>query len=125
MAVAKLKRFGIYHPKQGALNICCKDDTHEYEYVTSIECETLIRVFHRAQNDFNPEYAKLGKRSTSVGDIITNGDVLFMVRPVGFRRIAKTKDLYKKIMQTDEAIIEILSRKHLTEEEVQLLIENC
>ena len=122
---SKLRRFGVYHPKGGELNMCCKLDSHEYEYVTSIETETLVRVFYKAQNDMNPEYAKLGKRSTSVGDIITNGKHVFMVRPVGYKRIPSTKELHKKILDTDEAIIEILSREHLSEEDVKRLIDNC
>ena len=122
---SKLRRFGVYHPKGGELNMCCKLDSHEYEYVTSIEVETLVRVFYKAQNDFNPAYASLGKRSTSVGDIITNGNAVFMVRPVGYKRIPKTKELHKKIMELDEAMVEILSRQNLSEEDVQRLTDNC
>jgi len=121
----KIKRFGIYHPKGGELNMCCKLDTHKYEYVGSVEVQNLVQVMYKAQNDFNPEYAALGKRSTSVGDIIVNGNAVFMVKGVGYKRIPKTKDLYKEIMESDEAIIEILSRQNLTEDDVNDLIENC
>jgi len=121
---SKLKRFGIYHPIGGHLNMTCKVDSHEYEYVASVEAENLVKSFYRAQNDFNPAYAALGKRSTSVGDIITNGKAVFIVKGVGYKRIPRTKELYKKIMETDEAIIEILSRKTLTEDQVNDLIEN-
>jgi hypothetical protein len=121
----KLKRFGIYHPKDGFINMVCKPDICEYEYVAHVEAENLVRVFYMAQNDLNPEYAKHGKRSTSVGDIVTFNKQVFMYKGVGFRRIPKTHDLYKKIMETDEAIIEVLSRKTLTEEQVQDLLDNC
>jgi len=124
MSTSKLSRYGVYHPKGGVLNTDLSIDTHEYEYVASIESENLIRVFYKSQNNFNPEYAALGKRSTCVGDIITSDNKVYMFKGVGFKRIPSTKDLYKKIMETDEAIIEILSRKHLTEDQVNDLIEN-
>ena len=125
MDKTKLKRFGIYHPKDGFINMVCKPDICEYEFVTHIECENLVRVFYLAQNDFNPEYAKKGRRSTSVGDIVTHNNQVFMYKGVGFRRIPKTHQLYKKIMETDEAIIEILSRRTLTEKDVEDLLDNC
>ena len=118
----QLKRFGIYHPKDGSLNMTCKLDTHDYEYVGSVEVQTLVQVMYQAQNDFNPAYAQLGKRSTSVGDIIVAGETVYMVKGMGYKRISKTKDLYKKIMQTDEAIIEILSRQTLSEDNIKDLI---
>lgn len=124
MEAKKLKRFGIYYPKDGVLNIGCDLEKHEYEYVTSVESETLIRVFYKAQNDLNPEYAKLGKRSILPGDIIVDDVKVFMLLSKGMKRIPKTKPLYTKIMETDEAIIERLSHAKLTEEDLNDLIEN-
>jgi hypothetical protein len=125
MNPTKLKRFGIYHPKDGFMNAVCKIDICEYEYVTHVEAENLVRAFYMSQNDFNPEYAKAGKRSTSVGDVITYNDKVFMANGMGFKRIPKTAELYTKIMESDEAIIEILSRRTLTEKEVEDLLDNC
>jgi hypothetical protein len=44
---------------------------------------------------------------------------------MGFKRVSKTTELYTKIMESDEAIIEILSRRTLNEEQVQDLLDNC
>jgi len=120
-----LKRFGVFHPKGGELNMGLEFDKFDYEYITSIEVETLVSVFYQTQNDFNPEYAALGKRSTSVGDIINAQGQLYMYKGVGYKRIPKSSELHKKIMETDEAIIEILSRKTLTQEDVNDLMDNC
>jgi len=102
---SKLKQFQVYHPKNGEMNMCCKIDTHEYEYIGSVESETLVRVFYRTQNDFNPSYAELGRRSTSVGDIIVHHNHVYMVQPVGFKRIPTTKPLYQNIMELNNIII--------------------
>jgi hypothetical protein len=125
MNPGKLKRFGIYHPKDGYMNVLCKTDVCEYEFAANVEAENLVRSFYMSQNDLNPEYAKQGKRSTSVGDIITYNDKVFMVNGMGYKRIPKTNELYGKIMESDEAIIEILSRRTLTEEDVKDLLDNC
>ena len=125
MSTTTKKRFGVYHPLNGALNTACDVEKLDYEYITSIESENLVRVFYKAQNDFNPEYATLGKRSTSVGDIVVDNDRMFMYMGVGFKRIPKTKALYEKIMTLDEAIIEILSRRTLTDDDVNKLMDNC
>jgi hypothetical protein len=125
MSQLSKKRYGVYHPKGGALNTLCEIEGIDFEYITAIESETLVRVFYHAQNDYNESYATLGKRSTSVGDIITSNDKVYMVKGDGYKRIPSTKELYKKIMDTDEAIIEILSRKTLTQGEIDELIDNC
>jgi hypothetical protein len=40
-----------------------------------------------SQNDFNPNYAELGVRSTMVDDvIIDNNDVPFIIQGMGFKR---------------------------------------
>lgn len=124
MDPVKLKRFGIYHPKDGFINALCKVDVCDYEYATSVESETLVRVPYRAMSGLNPAYAKTGKRNTTIGDIITYGNKVYMIKDHGFKRIPTTKDLYKNIMATDEAIVEILSRQTLSEDDVNDLIEN-
>jgi hypothetical protein len=55
-----------------------------YECIGSVEAESIVDAFRLAQNDFNEEYASLGCRSTSVGDIITDGDNHYMVKGKGF-----------------------------------------
>jgi hypothetical protein len=122
--LSTLQRFGIYHPKDGKLNITC-DIAIPFEYVTSIQAENLVRSVYLSMDIFNPNYKALGKRNTTVGDLITNGSKLYMVKHNGFKKIPTTKPLYKDIMQTDEAIIEILSRKHLSQDDIDELIDNC
>jgi hypothetical protein len=123
MARTKLRKYNIYHPKEGFLNIMCKLDVCDYEFVASVDARNLVSVFYQAQNDFNPEYASLEKRSTVVGDIVVDADQVHMFRGVGLKRIAKTTPLYKKIMEADEAIQEILSRDKLSDEDINNLIE--
>ncbi len=121
----ELSRYGIYHPVDGDINIDCNTDV-AYVYVTSVEAENVIKGFYKAQNKFNEEYKKLGRRDTSTGDLITSNNNLYMFNGTGgFKRIPTTKTLYKDIMQTDEAIIEILSRKHLSQNDIDELIDNC
>lgn len=123
--MSELVRFGIYHPIEGKINGDC-DVEHSYEYITTILAENVIRSFYLAQCNLNPDYRKLGKRDTSVGDLITADNKLYMVKGNGdFKRIPNTKPLYKNIMETDEAIIEILSRRTLTQDDVDELIDNC
>ena len=66
--------FNIYHPIGGALNTNCVSDTYQYEQVATIEADSLLDAYRKAQNDYNSEYAELGFRSTCVGDIITESD---------------------------------------------------
>ena len=120
----ELKRFGIYHPKEGVINDSLDFENVVYEYAASVEAENVVRSFYMAQIS-NPKYKELGKRNTAIGDIITHNTKVFMVNGKGgFKRVFPSKDLYRKIMDTDEAIIEILSRQHLTQEDIDDLIEN-
>lgn len=124
--MSELKRFGIYHPIDGEINIDCNITDVAYEYVTAVEAENVVKGFYKAQGLLNPEYKKLGIRDTSTGDLITAYNKLYMFNGNGgFKRIPTTKALYKSIMETDEAIIEILSRKHLSQEDIDELINNC
>jgi hypothetical protein len=40
-----------------------------------------------AQNDFNEDYAAFGARSTSVGDMILDGNDFYLVKGIGFEYI--------------------------------------
>lgn len=120
-----MSRFSIYHPKEGKINEHCTLDC-SYEYITTVEAQNLVKVFYLGQDKFNPEYKELGKRNTTTGDVITLENKLYMVNGVGgFKRIPSTKPLYKNIMELDEAIIEILSRKTLNQDDIDTLIDNC
>ena len=79
-----MKIFNIYHPIDGQLNTQCKTYEYTYEYVGTVEANGIAEAFKLAQNDFNEEYASLGHRSTSVGDIFTDGETHYMVKGTGF-----------------------------------------
>ena len=121
--MSKLTRFGVYHPEDGKLNDNCSIDV-AYKYVTSVLAENLLSSVSLASG-FNPDYRALGKRSTERGDIIIDHDKVYMIISSGFRLIPKSKQLYKDLIQTDEAIIEILSRQTLTQDDIDELIDNC
>jgi hypothetical protein len=58
-----------------------------YNQVAVVESKDIIDSFKMAQNDFNPDYAELGVRSTMVGDvIIDSNDVPFIIQGMGFKR---------------------------------------
>ena len=52
----------------------------------SIDCNSLEEAFKLSQNDFSERYATLGKRSTSVGDIIVDvrDEKHYFVEGIGF-----------------------------------------
>lgn len=79
--------FNIYHPINGEMNYNCDKGKFEYELVATISATSLDKVYPLAQN-FNTKYAELGIRSTSVGDIITDGKGgTFMIKNIGFEPI--------------------------------------
>lgn len=66
-----------------------------YQYVCSLEADTMEQAFRLAQNDFNKEYAKIGVRSTSVGDIIQSEQDYdlgncYLVKEKGFQCVPDT-----------------------------------
>jgi hypothetical protein len=79
-----MQEYRIYHPV-GEMNPLC-DETRTFRYVATVSATSLSNSVGRAQNDFNDEYAGLGIRSTSVGDVIEDhkGDH-YMVLGIGFR----------------------------------------
>lgn len=120
-----LRRFSIFHPIEGKINSRC-DLNYSYEFVTTVEAPNLVKSFYMAQAKLNPEYKELVKRDTTIGDVIAVEEKLYMVNSAGgFKRVPSTKPLFKNVMELDEAIIEILSRKKLTDDDVNDLIENC
>jgi hypothetical protein len=81
--------FTIYHPIDGEMNFQCERGKYEYECIATVEASSLQDAFKKAQNDFNPEYAKLGVRSTSVGDVI-HGNTTNMIKGIGFEEVPFT-----------------------------------
>lgn len=86
-----MKQFKILHPLNGAMNHNCDRDAYEYEVIHSIRCYNIDVAYMQSQNDFNNEYASLGKRSTSVGDIIydVTADKFYFVAGLGFTEVPK------------------------------------
>lgn len=123
--MSDLRKFSIYHPIEGKVNDSMRMN-YSYEYITSVEATNLVKSLYLGHEKFNPDYKALGKRNTTTGDLITVDAKLYMVsNKGGFKRIPSTKPLFKSVMELDEAIIEILSRRTLTGEEVITLIDNC
>lgn len=85
--------YEIYHPVgEGfhAMNHCCKPG-FVYESIGMVWGAHKGIAFARAQNDFNPEYAALGHRSTSVGDVLHDiiDDKYYVIEGVGFEEVDK------------------------------------
>ena len=87
--------YKILHPLDGKLNTQCDLASHQYEVVIEIEADSLRDAFYRSQNDFSDEYALMGIRSTSVGDIIQHGKFFYMVNGIGFSEIGKNMLRYR------------------------------
>lgn len=86
-----MKTYKIYHPIAG-MNHQCLQGVYEYYEVCQVEAENRNKVFFMGQNGHSDDYTALGKRSTSVGDIIVDvqEDKHYMVMGVGFQEIPST-----------------------------------
>lgn len=83
--------YEIFHPLNGILNTDCKRGVYEYEKLNIIiSASSLQDAFIKSQNGFNKHYAKLNKRSTSVGDIIRVNRVGYMITGSDFVEIPDT-----------------------------------
>ena len=82
--------YQIYHPYGGELNHDCQRGVYEYKQVATVQAYSLPDAFTKAQNDFNPDYEKLGVRSTCIGDIIQCGPLYYMVTGTGFTEVPPT-----------------------------------
>lgn len=92
-----MQTFEIYHPVNGELNYNCVENKFEYEKIAEVTSFNLGDVFYHSQNDYNHQYAKLGKRSTSVGDIICDPNKKFwLILPIGHKEIQKEWLTFKK-----------------------------
>jgi len=91
-----MKNFKILHPFDGSLNHNMDRRLYQFEQICSIDCESLEQAFKLSQNDFSEKYASLGKRSTSVGDIIIDTDEMihYMIAGRGFIEIPPTVAMY-------------------------------
>ena len=87
--------YKILHPVDGKLNTQCDLASFQYEVIVEIEADSLRDAFYRSQNDFSDEYALMGIRSTSVGDIIQHNKTFYMVNGIGFSEIGKNMLKYR------------------------------
>ena len=87
--------YKILHPVNGEMNHNCDLASFQYEVVAEVEANSLRDAFYKSQNDFSDEYALLGIRSTSVGDVIKHDKYFYMVNGIGFSEIAKNLMRYK------------------------------
>jgi hypothetical protein len=84
----------IYHPIGGSMNHFCEPHKYEYTHVLSLEADNIEEAFKLGQNDFNEKYAKLGNRSTSVGDIIQSQEdfqqgICHLIKEIGFEKVSE------------------------------------
>ena len=77
--------FEVYHPIDGSLNMV-EDRGVEYTLITTVDCKSLEDVYFLTQNDLNSSYAELGKRSTSVGDLIydVENNITYCIKGIGY-----------------------------------------
>jgi len=123
MGVAVLKQYNVFHPISGKLNISC--DLHiDYEYVASVKAENLVRSFYVSQNDFNVDYRSYGVRSTCVGDVVSDGQEVFMYMGVGFKKINHKHILHKNIKSLHTDIPDIMVEEKLSDDDIDELVEN-
>lgn len=85
----------IYHPNGGSMNHNCTPGQFMYMMVHKLEADSFEEAFKLSQNDFNEEYAELGHRSTSVGDIIMSqedydNNRCHLVKGIGFEDVPIT-----------------------------------
>lgn len=57
------------------------------KYAATVIAKDLEDAFKKAQNDFNPDYAKNNQRSCSIGDLIQDNEGFYMVCASGFKLI--------------------------------------
>lgn len=84
----ELKReFGIYHNTNEETmfrSTPLKDgEKRNFKYIGAVMASSLEEAFILSQNDFNEEYAEIGARSTSVGDMILDGNDFYLVKGIG------------------------------------------
>lgn len=81
-------KYKIFHPVGGYMNYNYEPMLYMYELVYTVTADSHEDAFRLSQNDFNEEYASMGIRSTSVGDIIQSEEdaellQCALVMPVG------------------------------------------
>lgn len=86
------KHFNVFQPEGGTVNIL-GDVNRKFEFIGTIEGDSMEDVYRKCQNDFSDEYDRLHRRSLCIGDLIQdNGtDIFHMVEGVGFRRLTDTE----------------------------------
>lgn len=62
-------------------------EKRDFKYIGAVMASSLEEAFILSQNDFNEEYAEIGVRSTSVGDMILDGNDFYLVKGIGFECI--------------------------------------
>lgn len=87
------KNYSIWHPLGNVINHECSHVKHEYQHVGNVTAQNKEQAFINSQR-FSAQWADRNVRSTSVGDIISDGDRHFMVKGMGFQEIDTLTRLY-------------------------------
>ena len=87
------KSYQIWHPLGNVINHECSLKEHDYQPVGSVMASTKEQAFIYSQA-FSSQWENKSLRSTSVGDIITDGDRYYMVKGMGFKEIVPLTRLH-------------------------------
>ena len=87
--------FEVLHPVDGKLNTRFENPMCDYEIVALVEADSLEECYMLTQNDYNPHYAQLQRRSSCVGDIVTDPEGKHhMVMGTGFVELPHLQSVY-------------------------------
>lgn len=94
------KNYSIWHPLGNVINHECSLKEHDYQLVGSVIASTKEQAFIYSQS-FSSQWENKNIRSTSVGDIITDGEKYYMVKGMGFKEIIPLTRLHiiKEVIQ--------------------------
>src|SRR6516164_9115301 len=101
MDITDLRRFNVYHPKGNRLNTQVEFEGFDYEYIGQVLAKNIEESIFASQNFLNPDYQKLGRRSTTIGDVISDGTQIVIVMREGLGVLRETSKLYDRIRKMD------------------------
>lgn len=107
-----VKKFNIYHPLEGKVNITCLLEEIAYELVATIEAQNLVCSYYRAQTR-DAEYAELAIRNTTIGDIISDNKNIFIVTDKGFKPLKTKQLLGTNVLELDKTVLDYLNKQIL------------
>lgn len=88
-----VRQFHIFHSIQPGV-MFTETEIQPREYASFVVAHNLEEAFKLSQNEFNKDWSTEHKplRSTSVGDVIQDGDKFFMVCSTGFKELIEPEE---------------------------------